>query len=131
MVSAKRARNVPVLQPFLETRFMENVAATKPIDLGIRFKLDQTNRALLFGSTAQRVVKDGWGPTSELLHVSFRWSSSTFDRFRCSRVILPRCDMDADDMKYRPDDFLHDRYRHGCVHQNHAQDTCVGWARVR
>lgn len=115
MVSAKRARNVPVLQPFLETRFMENVAATKPIDLVIRFKLDQTNRTLLFGSAAQRVVKDRWGPTPELLHVSFRGGSSAFDRFR-SRVILPRCDMDADDMEDPTDNFFHDRYRHRRVH---------------
>lgn len=71
MVPTKRARCVPVIQPFLEARFMENMSTREAIYLCIWFEIDQANGTFLFGGAREGVVPKGWGSASEFLHVGF------------------------------------------------------------
>jgi len=78
VIPAKRASEIPTFKPLLEAHVVKNVPARKVVYLGIRLELGQANRALWFGlvSYANRVVSDGGGPGSELVHVGLGGGAS-------------------------------------------------------
>nr|GMD32022.1 hypothetical protein Iba_chr09bCG4310 [Ipomoea batatas] len=103
VVPAKRAGDVPVLEPLLEAGRVENMPARQLVYLCIWLELCQANRALLLGVVrdAHCVIPDGGSSAPELLYVGLRGGSSALEgiQWAFDGVLFPGCNPDANDAK--------------------------------
>lgn len=120
----KRACDVPIPQPFLQACFMEKMAACKVIYLRVRFKLCQTNGALLFGASwfAHRVEPDCRGPATKFLHVGLWGTSAALIEIWSGfiGIFFPRCYMNSNNMEGWKDHVADNRDGYDCVHKDYA-----------
>lgn len=104
VIPAEGARNIPILEPFLETHRVENMPARQLVYHCIWRKLCEADRALLLQvlrDAADRIIRDRRSSAAELLHVRLRGSSPAFKSVQrpFNVVLLPERYPDANDMK--------------------------------